>query len=82
MFSFRETAAVITVAMVLWYVLVLARRCWADHETAGRASVVAVALAAAVSAIGISTSSRAPLWADADALTEGGSTQSSPSSRT
>jgi len=68
---FRETAAVITLAMVLWYVQVPARGRWIDRDTwlLSGLPLVAVAMAAAVSAFGVSGSSRDLLvGADPDAL--------------
>lgn len=68
---FRETAAVVTVAMVLWYVLVPARGHWNERETwlLCGAPLVLVGLAIAVLALGFSSGSRDVLvGAEADAL--------------
>ncbi|MEX0783594.1 MAG: glycosyltransferase family 39 protein [Dehalococcoidia bacterium] len=68
---FRETAAAVTVAMVLWYVLVPGRGRWAERNTWLLAALplVPVALAAALSFFGVSSGSRdALVGAEANAL--------------
>jgi hypothetical protein len=68
---FRETAAVITVAMVVWYLLVPARGRWSERETwlLSALPLVPAVIAAAISAFGISPSSRDPLvGAECDAF--------------
>lgn len=67
---FRETAAVVAVAMLLWYLLVPSRGHWRSRETwlLSALPLVPVGLAAVLSAVGISPGSRGPLvGAEADA---------------